>query len=89
MHLFICFFVWATVISLMVWRICKIAKQGINYVQHLHKIPCSKCVYFTGNYHLKCTVHPIKALSEEAIDCRDFEFCSHRRDRSKSHSCKT
>ena len=88
MHLFICVGIWSIVIGLMVWQSCKTAKKGLIYVRNLHKIPCSKCVYFTGDYRLKCTVHPIKALSEDAIDCRDFEFCSHSRDWSKSHSSK-
>lgn len=36
-------------------------------------MPCSRCAFFTGSYHLKCTVHPCKALSEEAIGCLDYE----------------
>ena len=76
MHLFICFGLWTTVISLIIWRTAKTVKQGINHVQRLHKIPCSNCAYFTGDYRLKCTIHPCIALSEEAIDCRDFEVCS-------------
>ena len=76
MHLFICFSIWTIVSSLTIWRTYKAAKQGINYVRRLHKIPCSNCVYFTGDYRLKCTVNPFTALSEEAIDCRDFELCT-------------
>ena len=79
MHLSICFGIWTIVISVIMWRTCKTTQKGIIYVQRLHKIPCSNCVYFTGDYRLKCTVHPVKALSEEAIDCRDFELCIHSR----------
>jgi hypothetical protein len=43
-----------------------------HYVKKLHQIPCHRCVFFTGDYHLKCPVHPYKALNEEAIDCMDF-----------------
>ena len=39
----------------------------------VHRIPCSRCVFCTGDYRLKCAVHPMRAFSEEAIDCRDFE----------------
>lgn len=78
MHLFICFGLWTTVISLIIWRTGTTAKQAVNHVQRLHQIPCSNCTYFTGDYRLKCTVHPCKALSEDAIDCRDFEVCSSR-----------
>lgn len=48
-------------------------KEGITKIRRLHQIPCSRCAFFTGDYRLKCTVHPCKALSEEAIDCLDYE----------------
>ena len=38
----------------------------------MHQIPCSNCQFFTGDYQLKCALHPNTALSEEAIDCSDF-----------------
>lgn len=60
------------------WRSYKTAKAAIIHLKNLHKIPCSKCLYFTGEYSLKCTVNPSTALSEAAIDCRDFELCSRR-----------
>lgn len=79
MHLFICFTIWITVVSLIICRSYQTAKEAITHVKRLHKIPCSNCLYFTGEYRLKCTVHPYMALSEEAIDCRDFEACSRRK----------
>lgn len=48
-------------------------QQGWIQLRRLHQIPCHDCIYFTGNYHLKCTVYPSKALNESAIDCRDYE----------------
>ena len=39
----------------------------------LHQIPCARCAFFTRDYRLKCTVHPSKALTEEAINCLDYE----------------
>jgi hypothetical protein len=47
--------------------------QTVQTASRMHQIPCSKCQYFTTDYFLKCTVHPHRALSEEAIGCRDFE----------------
>jgi hypothetical protein len=47
--------------------------QTPKAASRMHQIPCSKCQYFTQDYFLKCTVHPHRALSEDAIDCRDFE----------------
>ena len=52
---------------------CMILTKGTNHVRTLHKIPCSGCDFFTNDYRLKCTIHPYKACSEEAIDCIDFE----------------
>lgn len=60
------------ILMFCVWRMLHTLKQGTNYVRRLHKIPCSGCAYFTGDYRLKCTVHPISALTEEAIDCMDY-----------------
>ena len=60
------------VLMFCVWRLLHTLKQGANYVGRLHKIPCSGCAYFTGDYRLKCTVHPVSALTEEAIDCVDY-----------------
>ncbi|MFH7029987.1 MAG: hypothetical protein ACHBN1_32635 [Heteroscytonema crispum UTEX LB 1556] len=48
-------------------------KQGASQVQRLHQIPCYKCDFFTNDPHLKCTVNPITACTEEALGCRDFE----------------
>jgi len=48
-------------------------QKGIQHLTRLHQIPCSRCVYFTGDYRLKCPVHPIEALTEDAIACRDYE----------------
>ncbi len=41
--------------------------------RRLHKIPCANCQFFTGQPVLKCTVHPVSALSETAINCPDFQ----------------
>lgn len=62
-----------TLLCLFVASIYRVSREGFVYVKRLHQIPCSRCVFFTKEYCLKCTVHPLKALSEEAIDCRDFE----------------
>ncbi|WP_071789034.1 hypothetical protein [Leptolyngbya sp. Heron Island J] len=72
------------VLLFCVWRILCTLEQGTSYVRRLHQIPCSRCAYFTGDYRLKCTVNPMSALTEEAIDCSDYvsnspecgSFCS-------------
>ena len=73
-HLVLCFSVWTLVFTCLFWRSLSIIKQAVNHLQRLHQIPCNKCVYFTGDYRLKCTVNPMVAMSETAIGCRDFIY---------------
>ncbi|PSF37937.1 hypothetical protein C7H19_08155 [Aphanothece hegewaldii CCALA 016] len=69
----ICSFLAWLLIGVSLWKIREISVSGLTYVKKLHQVPCDKCIYFTGDYRLKCTVNPYMALSEEAINCRDFE----------------
>jgi hypothetical protein len=47
--------------------------QARGRLRKLHRIPCSRCAFSTGDYRLKCAVHPVRAFSEDAINCRDFQ----------------
>ena len=55
--------------------------SGWKQLRRMHQVPCSRCMYFTGDYNLKCTVRPCDALTEQAIGCRDFEFVTSKRPR--------
>jgi hypothetical protein len=72
LHLVLCITVWTLIFTYISWRTIAIARKAVNHLQRLHQIPCNKCAYFTGDYRLKCTVHPTIAMSENAIGCRDF-----------------
>ncbi len=48
-------------------------RSGWQQVKQLHRIPCSRCAYFSGNFRLKCAVNPTVAFSLEAINCPYFE----------------
>jgi hypothetical protein len=50
----------------------KTVEKDWQHLKRLHQIPCDRCVFFTGEYNLKCTVHPSKALNEDAIGCIDY-----------------
>ncbi|MGK7915631.1 MAG: hypothetical protein AB4038_08795, partial [Prochloraceae cyanobacterium] len=63
---------WSLVI-LFCWAVWQAWQDGIVQLKRMHQIPCSKCTFFTHNYYLKCTVNPLNALSEKALNCRDFE----------------
>jgi hypothetical protein len=62
----------STVIVMIMMDFLAWANKGIQEIKTLHEIPCSRCRYFTGEYHLKCPVNPYAALTEAAIDCLDF-----------------
>ena len=62
----------STVTVMIIMDFLAWAGKGVQDVKTLHEIPCSRCRYFTGEYHLKCPVNPRAALTEAAIDCLDF-----------------
>jgi hypothetical protein len=69
----ICFVMaWITLLF-AIWSVCSAIWDSFQRAQQMHQIPCSDCQYFSGNYLLKCPLHPKEALSEAAIGCRDFE----------------
>jgi hypothetical protein len=72
LQLVLCCGVWTLILVLVSWRFIKISQKAFNHLQRLHQVPCSNCVFFTGDYRLKCTVKPLIAMSEDAIGCRDF-----------------
>jgi hypothetical protein len=63
-------------IAVMIDQSYVTVKQGNQYLRRLHSIPCSHCVFCTGDHRLKCTVNPRYACTETAIGCLDFESCS-------------
>ncbi|NMG22424.1 hypothetical protein DP116_24435 [Brasilonema bromeliae SPC951] len=63
---------WA-ILMFLIWNVWITLKTGASHLKTLHQIPCSGCEYFTNDYRLKCTVHPVKACSPEALGCLDFE----------------
>lgn len=69
----ICFVAAWSFILLLGWSLWTALRDTVHRSQQLHKIPCADCQFFTRDYHLKCTVHPFTALSEEAINCVDYE----------------
>jgi hypothetical protein len=60
------------VIALFIWPLWATGRAAIQQGQQMHQVPCAGCCFFTGDYTLKCTVHPKTALSISAIDCADY-----------------
>jgi len=72
----LCFVIaWALVV-MTVWNLVAATRDSMQRAKVMHQIPCSDCRYFTNNHLLKCPLHPKIALSEEAIDCKDYEGTS-------------
>lgn len=68
----ICFVAAWSFVLLTVLQIYSATRDGVKRAQQMHQIPCANCQFFTGDYNLKCTVHPTSALSEDAIGCMDY-----------------
>ena len=62
---------WA-LIGLVLQTMYLAVSDAIATSKILHQIPCARCQFFTNSYYLKCTVNPTCALTETAINCRDF-----------------
>ncbi|MBW4580015.1 MAG: hypothetical protein KME42_10640 [Tildeniella nuda ZEHNDER 1965/U140] len=63
---------WA-IVGLLGWSVWTATRDTIGRGRQMHRIPCAGCQFFTSDYHLKCTVRPSIALTEEAISCPDYE----------------
>lgn len=69
----LCFVLAWGIVLLAIWNVVSALRDGVSRAQKMHQIPCANCRYFTNNHLLKCPVHPETALSEAAINCRDYE----------------
>lgn len=69
----LCFFTAWAVMGIAVWNIAATVREGFTQARQMHQIPCANCTYFTNSHFLKCPIHPTRALSEDAINCPDYE----------------
>lgn len=51
----------------------KLVPGGKRRVKAAHKLPCYQCQFFTNNPYLRCAVRPETVLTEDALDCSDFQ----------------
>ncbi|WP_088891068.1 hypothetical protein [Leptolyngbya ohadii] len=66
----------------LVWSIATAAFLGLpklmggnrHRVKAAHKLPCYQCQYFTSNPYLRCAVRPETVLTEDALECSDFQL---------------
>jgi hypothetical protein len=41
-------------------------------IKSSNQVRCKNCRYFSGNFYLKCAVHPATVLTKEASNCPDY-----------------
>ncbi len=80
MTIILSFIAWGLV-SYFVYSLGNTSVEGWKQLRRMHQVPCARCLYFTGDYNLKCSVRPCDALTEQAIGCRDFEIVTGKRPR--------
>ncbi len=69
----ICMSIAWSLILVVVVEISAVAWRSWMVARAMHRIPCWSCQYYSGDPHLKCTVHPAKATTTSAIGCQDFD----------------
>jgi hypothetical protein len=47
--------------------------EGLKRLRQLHQVPCDRCRFNSANPYLRRPVHPLKAFTQEAIHCPDYE----------------
>jgi hypothetical protein len=68
-----CFVAAWSLVAIVAWSLWTATRDSIKVAQQMHQIPCANCQFFTNSHYLKCPVHPSWALSEEAVNCTDYE----------------
>jgi hypothetical protein len=61
-----------SILGLCSWSLISCIMDVLTQAKRMHQVPCTKCRFFTGDYHLKCTVNPSVANTEQAIGCGDY-----------------
>ncbi|MDJ0531038.1 MAG: hypothetical protein QNJ70_00870 [Xenococcaceae cyanobacterium MO_207.B15] len=59
-------------LGMIAWTVISALLDAIARAKRMHQIPCTKCCFFTNDHHLKCTIKPYIANTEQAIDCSDY-----------------
>jgi len=68
----LCFIVAWGFTVLLIWTLLSAVYSAVKRGETMHKIPCANCQFFTNDHRLKCTIQPLIANTEQAIDCRDY-----------------
>ena len=72
MHTICAVIAWSLVSAIAI-SVVTTTRRSVENIRQMHKVPCSRCLFSTSDYRLKCSVRPTEAFSEQAIGCYDFE----------------
>ncbi|MGB3765749.1 MAG: hypothetical protein WA947_04260 [Phormidesmis sp.] len=70
---YLCAVIAWSLVTAIILSLVTTARRSLTNLRKIHQIPCSRCAFSTSDYRLKCSVRPIDAFSEAAINCYDFE----------------
>ncbi len=59
-------------LMLLIWSFSRALRDVWRRAKRMHRVPCSRCRYFTNDFRLKCAVRPHVANTEAAIGCPDY-----------------
>jgi len=59
-------------IGIFIYACVPKGRQHFSSFKPPPKTLCHRCRYFSDNHYLKCALHPETALTEQAVDCRDY-----------------
>lgn len=66
---------WA-VLFVMLSKVGRSARDEIfTSIKHLQRVPCRNCRFFGNNPYLKCAINPSIVLTEQALECSDYQPC--------------
>ncbi|AFZ45397.1 hypothetical protein PCC7418_3281 [Halothece sp. PCC 7418] len=68
----LCFVLAWGFILVLAWTLLSATYSAIQRGETMHKIPCTNCQFFTNDHRLKCTIQPLIANTEQAINCQDY-----------------
>jgi hypothetical protein len=74
----LCFVLAWLLVGAVIWSLVSVLRTVIYNAKVMHSIPCANCQFFTNTHYLKCPVHPSTALSQDAINCPDYQPPAYR-----------
>jgi hypothetical protein len=66
------FLIIVIIFTFAVSELAKAAREGVAHLRYAQRTPCKQCRFFSGNFYLKCAVHPSTVLTEKAVNCPDY-----------------